>query len=1122
MTKPVASIALLVLFSFALNGQTPVVSQVGNGATFSTPATVGSYATIFGSNLAAPGTTAVANQAPWPTSLGGTSVRINGTPIPLSFVSPGQINAQIPWELAGQVQASINVTTASGTSSAATFSLGPNPAIFSVSPTGIGAGIFLHAGNSGVDAAHPALLGESVRLFSVGLGPVTNQPATGAATGSSSNPLPNPTLSIGGVAATIQSSQLIPPTDSQFLGIPVGAYEVTFIVPGSVTPGNAVNVSMSFGGVTSNTVTIPIIQAPSPSISSLVPASKVAGSAAFTLTVTGTNFNSTSVVQWKGSARTTTFVNPTQLTAAITAADIATPGSALVTVSNGGVVSSASSFAVVAVAVTPTPAALTFSAVEGVSPMSQGLKITTTNGSTFAAAATTLTGGNWLSVSPGAGLFPGNLSVSVDATALAAGTYSGSVGITAGGSVTSVAVTLTVAAAPAGQLNVSPPSLTVQAQVGGSPAPQNITIANTGGTTLNWTASATTQNGGPWLTVMPSSGSASLHAPSVAQASFNLQGLAVGVYDATITIAPGSIAIQVRLLVTPAGAAMVLGQTGLVLTGVAGSGTPPSQNVIVANVGGGTMNWTEALVRGNGIGPPTTNGTSAAQTSTLPVFAVQANTAGLASGSYYGLLQVAAPNAANSPQSVSVVLNLLPAGSTPPLRLFPQGLIFVAAFGGAAPPTQTITATTASSASTILTAAAATQSGGSWLSVSPVASTLSPSASLTVSASAKGLAVGLYSGTITVIPGDGSPPQDVTTYLVVTTGPQAEALGLGGAAACTPTKLVMVMRQLASNFSSPVGWPVNLEAQVLDDCGNLVTTATVIASFSNGDAPLSLVHLGNGIYSVTWKPSSSNPTAVTVRAIVGGLAPAMLTINGQVGANPAPPPSVSSGGVVNAASFAPGAELAPGTIVSVFGTNLGSSDNNLAGFPLPSTLGNIKLTIGGIDAPLFYAGKGQVNAQVPFEMTPGSQSQVTARAIPDSGAELDAVPEPIVIGSARPGIFIAGGTQGAILNVSNQVVDASHPATAGDVIVIFCTGLGATDPPALTGQPAASGVAVVQPSVTVGGVPAPLQYAGVAPGFVGLFQVNVVIPAGAGSGPSVPVVLTQNGVASNMATIVVR
>jgi uncharacterized protein (TIGR03437 family) len=296
----------------------------------------------------------------------------------------------------------------------------------------------------------------------------------------------------------------------------------------------------------------------------------------------------------------------------------------------------------------------------------------------------------------------------------------------------------------------------------------------------------------------------------------------------------------------------------------------------------------------------------------------------------------------------------------------------------------------------------------------------------------------------------------------------------------------------------------------------------VIATFSDGDTPLALASLGNGIYSATWTPESAAATSVTVQAFLAPLISASATLAGQVSANPIPPPSVPPGGVVNGASFAPGTALAPGSIVSVFGLNLATSNGNGATFPLPTLLAGIKMTIGGIDSPLFYVGTGQVNAQVPFEMTPGSQTQVIARAISASGTEVDAVPATIAVGTAQPGIFLAGSTQGAILNAANQLVNSTNPAGAGDVIVIFCTGLGALTPAAQTGQPASSGVAVLQPTVTVGGLAATLQYAGVAPGYVGLYQVNAVVPSGIGAGSAVPVVITQSGVASNAATLAVH
>jgi uncharacterized protein (TIGR03437 family) len=377
---------------------------------------------------------------------------------------------------------------------------------------------------------------------------------------------------------------------------------------------------------------------------------------------------------------------------------------------------------------------------------------------------------------------------------------------------------------------------------------------------------------------------------------------------------------------------------------------------------------------------------------------------------------------------------------------------------------------------------------------------------------------------VSMVFGDGSLAQDVNVYLIVTSSDiAAESLREpAGAASCTPTKLIMAVRQLGSNFNANVSWPVNLEAQLADDCGNAPAAATVVATFASGDAPLALASLGNGIYSATWTPQHAAATLVTVQAFLAPLISASATLAGQVSANPIPPPSVPPGGVVNGASFAPGAALAPGSIVSVFGLNLATSNGNGASFPLPTTLAGIKMTIGGIDAPLFYAGTGQVNAQVPFEMTPGSQTQVIARAISASGAEVDAVPASIAVSTAQPGIFLAGTTQGAILNAANQLVNSTNPAGAGDVIVVFCTGLGALNPPAQTGQPASSGKAAVQPAVTVGGLAAALQYAGVAPGYVGLYQVNAVVPGGLGTSSAVPVVITQGGVASNAATIAVH
>jgi uncharacterized protein (TIGR03437 family) len=113
------------------------------------------------------------------------------------------------------------------------------------------------------------------------------------------------------------------------------------------------------------------------------------------------------------------------------------------------------------------------------------------------------------------------------------------------------------------------------------------------------------------------------------------------------------------------------------------------------------------------------------------------------------------------------------------------------------------------------------------------------------------------------------------------------------------------------------------------------------------------------------------------------------------------------------------------------------------------------------------------------------------------------------------------------MDVGNRLVDSANPAKAGDVVVVYCTGLGATNPAVRSGEaaptpPAALAKVTTPVSVTVGGQPAVVQYAGLTPGYAGLYQVNVQVPSGITPGSSVPLVLSQDGVPSNTVTLAVR
>ncbi len=201
--------------------------------------------------------------------------------------------------------------------------------------------------------------------------------------------------------------------------------------------------------------------------------------------------------------------------------------------------------------ITLSPSTLSFTAqAGGQSPGVQGIQVSSsTIGVGFSAAATTSSGGNWLSVSPTSGAAPVNLGVSVNPASLAGGTYQGTITVTpVGGTAQTVSVTLTVQGQAT--LTASPTTLAFTYRTGDSaPAAQTISVTSTGAA-LAFTASATTSGGGSWLSVTPASGTT----PGSLSASVNPSGVSPGSYTGTITITNTStgttLTVSVALSVT--------------------------------------------------------------------------------------------------------------------------------------------------------------------------------------------------------------------------------------------------------------------------------------------------------------------------------------------------------------------------------------------------------------------------------------------------------------------------------------------------------------------------------------------------------------------------------------------
>lgn len=219
--------------------------------------------------------------------------------------------------------------------------------------------------------------------------------------------------------------------------------------------------------------------------------------------------------------------------------------------------------------------------------------------------------------------------------------------------------------------------------------------------------------------------------------------------------------------------------------------------------------------------------------------------------------------------------------------------------------------------------------------------------------------------------------------------------------------------------------------------------------------------------------------------------------------------------VVNAASST--GPVAPGSLISIFGDNLAPLTSRAGAAPLPTFLADTCLTVNNVPVPLLFLSPGQINAQLPFEVTGNATLIIHAPGgVSDPFAFDTATAAPALFqsnfgGQASPPLPI-------ILRAFNQEpVTVSNPARRGDVLVLFGNGLGRVSPPLASGAAAPAGAlfrTVAQPAVTIGGRPAEVLFSGLAPGFVGLNQLNIVVPPDAPLGFGVALQISSGGVTS--------
>jgi len=731
-------------------------------------------------------------------------------------------------------------------------------------------------------------------------------------------------------------------------------------------------------------------------------------------------------------------------------------------------------------------------------PIQQSVGVSTTgNPVNFLVQITPNSGGNWLVVSPRNGVTPQNLSFSLDPVVLAGlapGKYQSTIALSAQGAGNTPTYLVVLNVTNSTSLNASQGALVFNRELFQSPpVAQTFTVTSSGPPLPVTVATQSSSSAcGNFASATPPSGTT----PVVITVTVSSPLGAPGTCNGNISITSASAAnspLNVPITLNVSNTALLNASPSAINVSTQKGSNPPTQTVALTSTDPGaqiTFTVTSVTNQGTGwllVGP--TGGTTPMNLS------IGYKTDGLAAGTYNGNITITATSptgVADSPITIPVTL-IVTTGNT--ASTSPTSLMFSQAFGGPAPSNQSLAIASAQPGLTY-SATATVQSGVGWLSIAGSSSGTTPG-SVNIAVNGSSLNQGSYSGTITLaIPGAANSPINVQVTLVI--GPpqaisvSSSTVNFSYTAGATTTPAAQTV-QVSSNAgavaftataTTPAGTPVFLTVTP--------ASGTTPAPVSIGLAQSVISTLGAGNYTGTVN-------------IVSAAGTAAITVTLKVAA-PAPP---AIGAVVNGASNIAGA-ISPGEIITIYGTNIGPAVP--AGLVITqqgtvaTTLSNTQVTFDGLAAPLIYVSSGQINAIVPYEITPGRGT--TSVVVSTNGMVSPALQ--LMVTDTAPGLFSAnqtGSGQGAILNQDNSPNGPNKPAAKGSVIVIFATGEGLLRPQPATGSftpgnGSAFIVPVNKPSVMIGGQPATIQFAGEAPTLVsGVLQVNAVVPAGIGSGP---------------------
>jgi uncharacterized protein (TIGR03437 family) len=648
---------------------------------------------------------------------------------------------------------------------------------------------------------------------------------------------------------------------------------------------------------------------------------------------------------------------------------------------------------------------LTFTVpVGGQSSQLQSLNLASTGADqlNFNVSFTPDLGGNWLLFTP-SGVTPGAINLTATPSSLlAAGTYTGTLKISASGANGAAAnatatapflipVTLQVTA---GTLVVSPTSFTFSQTLGGAaPAAQGLQITSNG-QAVTYAVAASNPGTVQWLSV---TGTTSGQTPGSVSVAVDGSKLSAGTYQGTVTItAPGASnsGLQVPVTLNVTSGSITASPATLSFTQAAGGTAPAAQTITVSGTPG-AIAFTVGTATKDGAAWLSATPTSGTTNAGVQV-SVSAGT--LAPGTYTGTVTITANGATGSPLTVAVTFTVT---ASQTLSAAPASAAFSFVIGTANPPAQTVQVTS-SGTNTAVTVAASTKDGAAWLSATPASGTAPVAVSIQVNPA--GLAAGNYSGTVTVSSSSAT-TLSIPVTLTVTAIPAPVITAIGNAAsyavgAVSPGENIVI-------FGTNIGPTPLVSGQVTAAKAFDTIAGDTQVFFDNVAAPVLYASAGQTSVMVPYGVAGRTTTTITlaykgvksaaVNFNVVATAPGIYTLN-QSGTGPGAILNQDLKTVPTPATPAP-----KGSTVAVYmtgeGLTVGNADGAIA-TGLKSPVASVTATVGGLAAAVVYAGTspGIVNGVI--------QVNVTIPATAPSGA---AVPIVITVGTAttQAGVTLA-------------------------------------------------------------------------------------------------------------------